>query len=485
MERIKELLEQAQSETSFDVGRFEGRRDGYSISYASRPSELVTPGELGEMIKERGWESENFIRASGAMPLVPAELLARLESSVRSIFKDYIDPDTDRIGHAFPTGGREESHYGFTGFTDAGVKQIETWSSPVSSFTMSLIKGASVVGPHTISLQLQRWLGQADPVKYRIATILNDATFTKSIEPAEGIHLESLPQTSEALPVHLPSQFSTRADDFLGRTVIYLDHEATPAFFRPARRFSPEEKITVVNLSGTDFHTICQAISLEIDAYVETGFNWLQYQGPPGFIKGNVGTSWSRGEQKFRSWPLSPKGELKDWDITSAGMFFPDGRAGPSPPEEQISETLIALKSPNTSESIRTSLSRWMRAKDSRQSLTDRFIDLRIVLEALFLHDFVGEHNSQEMNFRLSLFGAWYLGEDFEERKLIRKKLREIYGKASGAVHGGVISSDHDTLKLLSDGLECCRRGIRKMLREGTPTAEYWGNLILGADASY
>ena len=36
------------------------------------------------------------------------------------------------------------------------------------------------------------------------------------------------------------------------------------------------------------------------------------------------------------------------------------------------------------------------------------YIDLRIALESLYLRDFANEH-SQEMRFRLALFGAWHL----------------------------------------------------------------------------
>ena len=52
------------------------------------------------------------------------------------------------------------------------------------------------------------------------------------------------------------------------------------------------------------------------------------------------------------------------------------------------------------------------------------YIDLRIALESLYLRDFANEH-SQEMRFRLTLFGAWHLAEnagDLDERRSIRKR---------------------------------------------------------------
>ena len=109
--------------------------------------------------------------------------------------------------------------------------------------------------------------------------------------------------------------------------------------------------------------------------------------------------------------------------------------------------------------------------------LADQFIDLRIALEALYLKDFTGEQ-SQEMRFRLALFGAWHLGEDFEGRKEIRKTLRRTYDVASAAVHGGDLEFSEDNRSLLAESQNLCRQGILKLLEEGTPND--WGEMILG-----
>ena len=63
---------------------------------------------------------------------------------------------------------------------------------------------------------------------------------------------------------------------------------------------------------------------------------------------------------------------------------------------------------------------------------------LRLALELLYLKDFANEH-SQEMRFRLSLFGAWHLGVSLDERRRIRRTLRDAYDMASKAVHLGEV----------------------------------------------
>ena len=94
----------------------------------------------------------------------------------------------------------------------------------------------------------------------------------------------------------------------------------------------------------------------------------------------------------------------------------------------------------------------------------------------LFLKDFANAR-SQEMRFRLSVFGAWYLAEDIEERRCIRKTLMAAYDAGSEAVHEGKVSEKKRGT--LSSAQDLCRRGILDLLHEGPP--DDWGDLILGA----
>ena len=109
----------------------------------------------------------------------------------------------------------------------------------------------------------------------------------------------------------------------------------------------------------------------------------------------------------------------------------------------------------------------------------DQYIDLRLALESLYLKDFVNEH-SQEMRFRLALFGAWHLGGNLDERRTIRKTLRDAYDTASKAVHLGEVPEEARAPLLLAQ--DHCRQGILKLLHEGGPRD--WGDLVLGAEVS-
>lgn len=107
-------------------------------------------------------------------------------------------------------------------------------------------------------------------------------------------------------------------------------------------------------------------------------------------------------------------------------------------------------------------------------------MDPRIALETMYLKDFLDERTSQEMRFRVTLFGARHLGHDFRDRQSIRKMLRDSYDRVSAAVHTGSISGRSANLELLAKGQDLCRRGIQKLIWEGSP--QDWGDLVLGAE---
>ena len=149
--------------------------------------------------------------------------------------------------------------------------------------------------------------------------------------------------------------------------------------------------------------------------------------------------------------------------------------------EEELLRIVEALRSADRK--LRIAVGRWRRSKRPEARLEDSYIDLRIALEALYLKDFDDER-SQEMRFRLPLFGAWHLAENLEERRSIRKTLRTAYDMASKAVHGGEVlkaeGADHyrSARVELTRAQDLCRRGMLKLLREGPPND--WTDLVLG-----
>ena len=474
MNQLKNLLGTAVAQATFDAGRIEWSEQGITTSYASRPQEIITPEKLREMVWTRGWNAGEYRRALIADLLIDSNLLSQIKCKLRCLLQDHIDPTTDRIGHTFPTGGGHESFYGYLG----PDRRVDTWSSPLDSFTKSIIKAAAILGPEPITNQLSMWL-EGEPVKYRIASVLNGVAFRDRFNPISGVQLEPLPMSVDELPVHLPTG-RLRSDDYLGRTALYIDYEVSPALFRPPST-TPENSVAVRNVAGVDSNTVCQALSLESNTTVEAGFYWNHYLGPTGLVQSGGDSSWSRGRQRFELWPVLPSGSLVDSLSEGMSTLYQDGGTGPKLSEQRLTNTLKAVMALASNSSTRIAITRWMRSRNNGEDLEDRFIDLRIALEALYVRQARLSNNQGELGLRLSLCGAWHLGTDFEDRKDIRKKLNRVYGVTSGAVHKGDITWDSENLELLSKGQDYCRRGIMKLLREGSP--KDWLDLILGAEA--
>ena len=120
--------------------------------------------------------------------------------------------------------------------------------------------------------------------------------------------------------------------------------------------------------------------------------------------------------------------------------------------------------------SLELAIRRWKRSKTA-QCDVDKLIELRIALEALFGLDY-----RNEKSFRLSLFSAWYLGEDYEGRETIFQTIKKFYDLASTVVHAGTPKEIQE--ELITDIQNLCRSGILKRLSETKKTK--WTELSLG-----
>ena len=457
MNQLDEILNVAVSQATFDVGNIEMPREGVSITYTQRPEECVTPQELRDMLESKdAGGGEEYEKASRAHLYIPQETLSSLEGQVRAQLVDYIDPESDRIGHAFPIGGSSESQHGYSGYVSHGSRSIDVWTSPVESFVRALVKGAAVLGPGAIGSQLDRWLRKDEPIRYRRAAIMNGIAFRDHLVPTAGIHIEPLPFALDEMPIHFPRSHTRADENYLGRAVVYIDYVASPALFN-STMVNPGPPVTVKRVSGVSFETVCQALSLACNHYVDTGFYWGYYDVAPGLSMAYGGTRIAYGTQRFKLWPAF-SGVLTSERFEEANTLTTAyGDLGLELSETKLGHTIEAIHNLNSDSSL-TALSRWIKSKDDSQDVKDSLIDLRIALESLYLKDLGNDKYRGEMRFRLPLYGAWHLGEDFVDRKNIRKKLRDVYDEASSVVHGSSADDTAKRQKLLIEGQDLCRR---------------------------
>ena len=472
MQQLRELLELAVGASTFDVGLTEYRLGGTtSTSYAQRPGEVIESHEFCEIMNANLWNSQ-FVAAQSAKLIVPEEFSSPVYDFLHDLLEEYIDAEAGKIGHAFPVNGRGsyESHS-----SSADGVRTSAFISEVEDVTHALIRGAAVLGAKRVSDLVRDWL-EGHPVEYSSSALINGLYIDEQLLPLDGVQINSLPCSTNILPGNLPRIGGLSQSDYIGRTVASLDTVAMPAFLHPSN-VNGDNSVKAVSTSDLGFPQLFKALSLIENSNVEPAFFWSDY----------LELSTFRLSPQHHTWSFANSGLGRSLPIgTSHKYDFDNGVDSVVLPEESIANidigklrnTLSTVKD-LTSREINLAIERWSRSKRSMSSLEDSFIDLRIALEALYLKDFANE-NSQEMRFRLALFGAWYVGESFEERKDIRKILRTAYDRASGVVHGGHLEIDESNRELLSGAQDLCRRGILKLIEDGIPSAEEWGNLVLG-----
>lgn len=453
MQEMKQLLDAILDQVTFDLGT----------------GERISSTQLRDIFERNRWTAEETRRARKAQPIIPKKSILQLKRHLRLLLKDNIDLKGDSIGLAFPAG---------PSFKRVTTERIGLWSiewiSTIEDFAKALVKGSAVLGTDRVAAILESWL-QGEPVKYRTKALLNALHVDASLILSNGIRLEPLPQVSDSLPAHLPRREDMSPKEYLGRPILSIESAASPALFRPPTDRS-RQNVRASAEQDADIATVCEALSLESNSFVDVAFYWNDYQELWAFSLSDYSLSLSPENKRVKGRP-KPSGSRTNSGVVT---LLPKGeRLNLDSLESQLKRTLKALKS-RESKKIRVAIERWIMSKDFEKSQVDSFIDLRIALESLYLKGIGSDKDRGEMSFRLSLYGAWHLGTGFEERKEVFGTLRDAYNMASKAVHGSDFKNTQETQALLSEAQDLCRRGILKFLREGPPPDK--NDMILGVE---
>ena len=502
MQDVKEILDSILSEAT------------YRVPFATTFSQ----GQLHEILSRDGWPDEEMIQAQRAAPHVPGELMSQLCNCLRHLLNEFVDPGEDTIGHALPIGP-ERTEWNVldetvipegqqcpptetdwypkrfvlvesnrrTRVQDDMLMSFEAVSS-LEDFAKGLIKGAVVLGTDKVLRLLSNWT-QGEPVAYTTKALLNALPVEEPLYLKEGINLTTLPLYSDKLPANLPRIIGgLPVEGYLDRTILSIESTASPALFRPQSK-GPHQIVRADSNLNADIFTACSALSLESNSYVDIGFMWNDYQELSTFSLSEHNPIWhptstwyptdSRVRQRPYGFSLQESSPLMDGVGKHVTRLKPHKREFLDLSPTRISRTLNQMQKGHL-EKIRVTLTRWIMSKDFEKRNKDKFIDLRIALESLYLKGIGSEKDRGEVSFRLSLYGAWHLGACFEERKRIFETLRGAYGKASRAVHGSNFKDTPETQELLSNAQDLCRRGILKLLQEGPPLNK--NDMILGSE---
>ena len=365
---------------------------------------------------------------------VPEAILAGLSEYLRELLEQFIADNRIGSGVAYLVG------------THTSVS--------VDDFTSSLVRAAAILTPTRAARLLTEWINGA-PVRYKANAVLWRAHFRESFDLENGIEVISLTMNPSELPNHLPVGIDSRrlGLDFLHKPKLSIMCDATPALWRPKSDRPPVEISWAGRLQGWPIHHVCEMVSLVCDKFVSWRIEWSDFGELIAFNRGFPGAS-------------SP---AQSYD--SAVIEASSAQLSQSDLKEAIH---LLLKLRREKKGLDIAIARWRESKRPTATFSNRLIELRIALEALFL----GDGNKRALGFRLATQGASYVGRDFADRKRTQNVLKKVYSKASNVVHGTPLKSPN--AELLEEAQDICRRGILKRLNESKKPN--WNDLILGCE---
>ena len=427
-------------------------------AYDGRPEDTLNALDVRQMYERARRKSDSLART----PIVRMSETARtaLADTLRSLLVDYVDPATDRVGHSFPMGGDQGST------VTALRSELYTHAqfSSIKRLSESLVRGAAVTGCEPVADLVANWVDGA-PVSYRTCTVV-PITVAQAVSPIVGVDVVPLALSTEELPAGLPARRGKSRADFLGQSLISIDAEMRPALFRPKTENPKGGAVGAALVPPVTLEDIREALSLECNAFVDAGLRWDDYGEFSALASHGIGPGGTVG------YLPGEKRKTTRFDTGVSTIELSEG-AIRDVSEENLARLLGELQ--RTNARTRLAVARWKMAMNRLRLVTDRFIDLRIALESLFLP----QRPDQELKFRLAISGAWLLGEDAADRRRVWEILRTTYDVASTAIHGGNINKklQNGSAETLSEALAVCHRGILRVLRDGP--VKNWTDLIL------
>lgn len=178
--------------------------------------------------------------------------------------------------------------------------------------------------------------------------------------------------------------------------------------------------------------------------------------------------SWVQSDNWFLSAGMS-----NGWQFSESGEHWGSDTSIQKNDAEALAALYFALDLHKRTRVLRIPLDRLGRAARERD-FADRTIDLGIALESLLLND----NDHSELSFRLSLRGAWLIGNDHAQRLEMQKALKRLYDLRSRAVHSGTIERSAKTGATIARAAEICQALIRKAIELKCDID--WQSLVVG-----
>ena len=279
--------------------------------------------------------------------------------------------------------------------------------SSTEDILKSLMKAAVVIGPEAAARAFYVELASGY-LPYQEYFLLSGIKVANEVQVGDGVSLVPLPNSTQHLPGILSDLFRVDSSDFLSKTLLRVDMWVSPLLHRP------EQDYTLNSGPGRHFNRAVRSTDF---ADFDPGkfFLALTLVGEhPVF----AAIRWTHlSDEHIFDLRIGPgSGYSQDTRCASSAVFS----------EAQIHQAIglyhkITGLPRKVERQLQIPIDRWIKSK-THQGYVDRMIDLGIAFESFYLRGI-----RDELSFRFRLRASLYLENGVPQRRLLKKKLRQIY----------------------------------------------------------
>ena len=319
---------------------------------------------------DRKWYREYRLSNTDAIS-VPETELTDLVSELAPMVAHYRSPETGEVGNGL--------------YMLMGSSASPRLPS-VEDYAKVLVLAAARVGPERVASLFAGWV-EGRPVQVWLCALLKGAITDGRLRPVDGLCLETLPRNGEEFTRSLYVQIDEhdiRHEQYAQRAMLSLEHNVGPPLYFPEEKTDkqptfpptfPRPSIRNPELTSVSLGSLCRAMSLEINGYVDWFRCWWDY------------------------------GDVDAFFLNSGRSYNYQDISAPSPvlvSEEQFSRSLEVHRLLEQKTRLDLCIARWRRSKRATAK-EEQLIELRIALEAVLLSDDTG---SGEKSYRLATRGG-------------------------------------------------------------------------------
>ena len=296
-----------------------------------------------------------------------------------------------------------------------------SWPQPdIRRFGRQVVRCAALAGPIR-AVQLLDNCIRGEKIACTHVTVLEGVHQEKEcLEFRDGVRLLRLSKGIDELVRAVPEMLASKLvhdpmialDSGLpGATVLCVDVPATLVIARP------DQAKTVLDENFFPDPLLMQALSLACGTSVDPIHHWIQLDPDLSALTGcQIGHAMTPHPLHSRAAArrLSPVALTQD-QVDCAHRLH------------------NGLVKQSGDQQLRIAIERWQGSNSRSGHTVNDAIDIRIALEALF----APKGSKTELRHRIALHGAWYLGNDPDDRIDYHRMLKRAYDLCSGAVHSG------------------------------------------------